>query len=1146
MLLWVLVLGALCRPAGAAETNLVSRVIAVAGKVEIRHASDSDWVALDTGTPIKVGDQIRTGPDSRAAIQLSDRSIVRVSAKAVLVLEAPRGKEERRFRLNAGKIFFFHRDKPSSTEFETPLASGAIRGTEFVLDAGPDGEKTQLDLLDGVVELADASGTQTVRSGQGVTIEPGRPPVFREIPIARSLPPWAMHFPMVLVPDDLEWAAGETNQIAASLAFYQKGNIQAALSALPSDAASGAAAKIFRAALLTSIGSVESRPNALPVDGPNGRITRAIERFVQIIRGGSPTNTFSPATATEWLVKSWEHQFARSPEAALADARLAADLRPTSGIAWARVAELAFGLDRFTEANAAIDRSLSVAPALAPTFAMHGYLLLDNGRPTEAMAAFDRSLELDPASGNAWLGKGLAQTRLRNDGAQESLERAAALEPQRSSYRIALAREFAAESDQEHAGREFELAKTMNPNDASAWLHSALWHWQQNQPNNAIRELETSLALNDDRAVFRSDNLLDRDRAVRSANLAAIYREVGLEESALRLASRATTDAYTDFSGHLLLADFYRDLEDPNSFDLRYETTRSSEQLLGSLLAPAGAGNLSLVLDQQEHLRYTGLPRFGVGSRTDYRSNGDWWQRASLFGNEGQSSYALDLDYRSRNGEQRNGQLDQRWLSLQWKIDLTLQDALYAQGAWLERNNGDVSRHFDPSQANGTFTANESQRPSVLLGYHRTWSPEHHTLLLADYTDDRFNSQDGQPSVLFLPQSGGTTTAVQTPAFFTQNFDSRFKLFSGEAQHIWTPGRHTVIVGARVQAGSVDTHAMLMALPPPTTDQTISENFNRTDAYLYDQWKLIDSLSLIGGLTYSHVEYPVNADLPPLATGTDSQDLLGPKIGAIWNPWRQGLWRAMYSRSIGGLYFDNSVRLEPTQLGGFNQAFRSLIPESVAGLVPGTKFNVVSVGYDQTLNRNFLFGAGFDWLNSNGDRQVGVLTNSAAPPLLLPDSPSQTPQSLTYDEYGFSAYAGWLLGDEFSVSARYRLSDARLESRFPAIPPTAIGLNQLEQGVTAVLHHGQFNLQWQHPAGWFARWSSDWYQQSNAGYFADLPGDDFWQHNLFVGYRLPGRQVQVQTGVLNLFDTDYRLNPLNYVPELARHRTFVVGLRLNF
>jgi hypothetical protein len=48
--------------------------------------------------------------------------------------------------------------------------------------------------------------------------------------------------------------------------------------------------------------------------------------------------------------------------------------------------------------------------------------------------------------------------------------------------------------------------------------------------------------------------------------------------------------------------------------------------------------------------------------------------------------------------------------------------------------------------------------------------------------------------------------------------------------------------------------------------------------------------------------------------------------------------RGAYTRSLGGIYHDNSVRLEPTGVAGFNQAFRSLIPESVAGPVPATEF----------------------------------------------------------------------------------------------------------------------------------------------------------------------------------------------------------------
>jgi outer membrane receptor protein involved in Fe transport len=85
-----------------------------------------------------------------------------------------------------------------------------------------------------------------------------------------------------------------------------------------------------------------------------------------------------------------------------------------------------------------------------------------------------------------------------------------------------------------------------------------------------------------------------------------------------------------------------------------------------------------------------------------------------------------------------------------------------------------------------------------------------------------------------------------------------------------------------------------------------------------------------------------------------------------------------------------------------------------------------------------------------------------------------------------------------------------------------------------------------HPSGFFAQWESDWYQQSNSGYTPALQDANFWQHNVAVGYRFPRRTAELRLSVLNLFDTDYRLNPLNLHQELPRGRTLAATLRLNF
>src|SRR5439155_21544754 len=87
---------------------------------------------------------------------------------------------------------------------------------------------------------------------------------------------------------------------------------------------------------------------------------------------------------------------------------------------------------------------------------------------------------------------------------------------------------------------------------------------------------------------------------------------------------------------------------------------------------------------------------------------------------------------------------------------------------------------------------------------------------------------------------------------------------------------------------------------------------------------------------------------------------------------------------------------------------------------------------------------------------------------------------------------------------------------------------------------------YQHPCGLFGEFDAVWSGQSNQGYAPDIPGDDFWQFNAFVGYRFLRRAAEVGIAVLNMTDQDYRLNPLNLYLELPRERTFTASLRFYF
>jgi hypothetical protein len=399
--------------------------------------------------------------------------------------------------------------------------------------------------------------------------------------------------------------------------------------------------------------------------------------------------------------------------------------------------------------------------------------------------------------------------------------------------------------------------------------------------------------------------------------------------------------------------------------------------------------------------------------------------------------------------------------------------------------------------------------------------------------------------VIFLRRTGNGTTNVEQPPGFALDFASDFTLYSAELQHLWQTPRNTLIVGGRWQGGRVESDASLTRAPGAQrlTDDHIDEPLMRSSLYAYDHWQVAEPLRLIAGVSYDRVEFPRNSDLAPLTKGTDQRDLVSPKLGLVYAPWQRGLLRASYTRSLGGLFFDNSVRLEPTQVAGFNQAFRSLIPESVAGLVPGTRFETAGVGFDQSFQSGTYLGVEAEWLRSDGERTVGALRNSGLLP--FPDTATSTRQTLDFRERSLSAYAVQLLGDQFSVGARYRLSEAKLRGRFPDLTG-ASGLDLLEQHETALLHRVGLTLNWQHASGFFGQWESLWLRQSNDGYTSARPAEDLWQHNLALGYRFPRRRAELRVGVLNLIDTDYRLNPLNFHASPPRHRTFVTSLRLNF
>ena len=144
-----------------------------------------------------------------------------------------------------------------------------------------------------------------------------------------------------------------------------------------------------------------------------------------------------------------------------------------------------------------------------------------------------------------------------------------------------------------------------------------------------------------------------------------------------------------------------------------------------------------------------------------------------------------------------------------------------------------------------------------------------------------------------------------------------------------------------------------------------------------------------------------------------------------------------------------------------------------------------------------------------------------------------------YREPSVIAVLNRLVANTWSFGARYKFTRSELESDFTEVPSSVWAAAR--QQVEADLHEGTLFALFAHPSGFFSRAEINEYYQSAPA----LPPSDFYQANVFVGYRFPRRRAEVTIGILNLNDTDYRLNPVTPYSELPRERTYVVRLRMD-
>ena len=797
------------------------------------------------------------------------------------------------------------------------------------------------------------------------------------------------------------------------------------------------------------------------------------------------------------------------------------------------------------------------------------------------------------------------------------LQTAATVEPARAFFYSYHGKALSLAGADALARKDFDLAKQLDPKDPTPWLYSAIQTQQENRYNAAIADVQQSLRLNDNRRVYRSQFLLDQDSAVRSSNLAKIYQNNGMTDLAVREATRAVESDYTNASAHQFLANSFDALRDPNEISLRYETAWFNEQLLAFLLAPVGGGPLSQFVSQQEYSKLLEADGVGGTLVSEWRDNGNFDQLVSLFGTHGRLTAGLDFEYRRDPGNRPNDDNTTSKLDAQLKYQVSPDDVSYGLMQWKNQKSGDLLESYGNATGNPGLRFEEKQEPGLLLGgWNHRWAPGVHTLFLGgrlaadqiliapgstvqllrrdtgffqpdflrpaadgtlEYTSPTLRnatvppvSTDPNGSLVFSPafQNGiapflgrGPVIAVPINERFDLFTRRNFEIFSGEIQHIWQTSRHTLLFGGRWQGGPFDTTTRLDLLNPsiarffasPAALQQVSVDFERRSFYAYDFITVKPWLTLIAGASSDWIKRPDNFRAPPVNDRQVEISRTNGKFGFTLTPARWLTIRGAYTEALGGVTFDESVRLEPVQLAGFNQAFRTVIPESLASSVEAPVYKSTGLSAEGTLPSRTWWSVAFNRLTEDVERTVGVFDVFNSP--IFPTAnrvgalPAGSEQRLAYREKVFTAGINQLIGEEFAVGASYRFTRAELRDTAPQIP--IVIEPHADENSRASLEEVVVTANWNSPSGWFTRAEADWFSQdlhnTASGQTEVSPrGDHFWQFTAQTGYRFRRNTREVSAGVLNLTNHDYQLSPLGVTREPPRERAFFVRCRLSF
>lgn len=926
VLLWAAFVSGAHAQAQCAE--VLAQVVSVQGKVEIRRGN-ADWVAVERNAPLCRGDTIRVQQYGRAGVRLNNETLLRLDHGTILTLAPPDSARATLIEQLSGRLHVMTRT-PRAFSVKTPIINANVNGTEFAVRATE--AETSVVVIEGEVEASNAAGSVTLGRGEEVVASKEAPTPVKAI-VVRPLDAvaWTLYFPAVFDARAERLQTDADAGVRDSVALYRAGRIDEALAALGAQPRDTVATALltYRAGLLLMVGQVEEARRELHAvllrDAGNAG-AHALEAVIAVVENDRESALALARRATEeapdspaaFIALSYAQQASFDLDAAAASAQRAIALDPASALAHARGAELEMSLGRLDAALALAQEAVRLDPTLARTQTVLGFASLIRIDTSGARRSFESAIELDQSDPLPRLGLGLARIRVGElaQGRGE-IEIAALLDPGNSLVRSYLGKAYYEEKRDALAEGQFAQAIALDPRDPTPFLYRAVMEQAANQPVQAVRDLEQSIALNDNRAVYRSRLFLDQDLAARSVRLAYIYRDLGLQQVAALEAVKSLNLDPTDPAAHRFLADSYVG-------ELRSEGARVSELLQSQLRQPLGMNALQPQLFGGQQIFVEGVGPAQAGGYEFaplFTSNGVAFQLDAVGGSgrtfgdqfifsglQDAVAFSLGQFHFQTDGFRKNNDVNRNAYSAFVQVGLSPSVRLQAEVRDDRRKQGDLSFQFDPVDFFPRLR-NDLELTTARLGGYFALDPRSDLVVSA-----------------IAGRSKERQYLTDDPSWFNEDRES---LRSFEAQYAYRAS------GAQWLAG---VSAYRNAKTLEESDYGTSDLDTRE--------RSVYAFAIFTGLPSGFV--------PQLGMSYDTYDRTGrelsdfnPKLGIVWSLPSGTTLRGAAFRTTKRTFIAGQT-LQPTQIAGFNQFYDD---------VNGTRSKFAGLGIDQKFSANTFAGA---------------------------------------------------------------------------------------------------------------------------------------------------------------------------------------------